>query len=119
MADDKHCKNCFYYRYMYNGYKEMGRACHYLLITGKRRPCDPGKDCTVKVTEKPRWGKKKTHAKHEKAPAGGGAVLYEIRKDGVTCCQSYLPLGGFDLQTIEEMQRQGFELYADGKLARR
>lgn len=50
---------------------------------------------------------------------GGGAVLYEIRKDGVTCCQSYLPLGGFDLQTIEEMQRQGFELYADGKLVRR
>ena len=47
--------------------------------------------------------------------AGGGAVRYEIRKGGVVCCASYLPLCGYDRQTIREMLRAGFELYADGE----
>lgn len=52
-------------------------------------------------------------------PAGGGAVRYEIRKDGVVCCASYLPLCGYSPQTIKEMQAAGFELYAGGKKVRR
>lgn len=44
-----------------------------------------------------------------------GAVRYEIRKDGVVCCASYLPLCGYSPQIIKEMQAAGFELYADGK----
>lgn len=44
-----------------------------------------------------------------------GAVRYEIRKNGVVCCASYLPLCGYTPQTIKEMQAAGFELYADGK----
>lgn len=53
------------------------------------------------------------------APAGGGAVLYEIRKNGIVCCASYLPLCGYDPQTIKEMRAAGFELYAAGKKVRR
>lgn len=48
-----------------------------------------------------------------------GAVRYEIRKNGVVCCASYLPLCGYDPQTIKEMQAAGFELYADGKKVKR
>lgn len=55
----------------------------------------------------------------ETAPAGGGAVLYEIRKNGVTCCASYLPMAGYDKQTIKEMLEAGYELYADGKRVKR
>lgn len=53
------------------------------------------------------------------AHAGGGAVLYEIRKGGVTCCASYLPMAGYDKQTIKEMLEAGYELYADGKRVKR
>lgn len=49
------------------------------------------------------------------AQPGGGAVLYEIRKDGVVCCASSLPYCGYSPQIIKEMQAAGFELYADGK----
>lgn len=48
-----------------------------------------------------------------------GPVLYEIRKGGVICCQSYLENCGYSSQTIKEMQTAGFELYADGKKVRR
>lgn len=51
--------------------------------------------------------------------AGGGAVLYEIRKGGVVCCASYLPLCGYDRQTIAEMRAAGYELFADGKKVKR
>lgn len=27
-------------------------CCNYLLMTGKRRPCPPGKECTVKHKQK-------------------------------------------------------------------
>jgi len=45
----------------------------------------------------------------------GGGVLYEIRKGGVVCCQSYPENCGYSSQTIKEMLVAGFELYADGK----
>lgn len=48
-----------------------------------------------------------------------GAVLYEIRKDGVTCCHSYLENCGYSTQTLREMLAAGFELYIDGKKAKR
>lgn len=48
-----------------------------------------------------------------------GAVLYEIRKDGVVCCASHLPLCGYSPQIVKEMQAAGFELYADGKKVQR
>ena len=54
----------------------------------------------------------------ETAQPGGGAVRYEIRKDGVVCCASYLPLCGFDLPAIKELQAEGYELYADGEMWR-
>ncbi len=53
------------------------------------------------------------------AQPGGGAVLYEIRKGGVVCCASYLPLCGYDRQTIAEMRAAGYELFADGKKVKR
>ena len=56
MKNDKNCDKCYYYRSInVNGL----RACHYLLWTGKKRPCDPGKDCTVKIATKVIRRKKK------------------------------------------------------------
>lgn len=48
-----------------------------------------------------------------------GAVLYEIRRNGVTYCQSYLENCGYSPQTLREMQVAGFELYANGKKVKR
>lgn len=48
-----------------------------------------------------------------------GAVRYEVRKDGVVCCASYLPMCGYSPQIIKEMQEAGFEFYADGKKVKR
>ncbi len=42
---DKHCLGCKYYRCIY---EEMW-YCAYLIETDKRRPCPPGKGCTVKA----------------------------------------------------------------------
>ena len=52
---DSYCNNCIY-RAMVTNY--MG-CCTYLLRTDKRRPCPPGKGCTVKVRMKVRRKKKK------------------------------------------------------------
>ncbi len=41
---DEHCLGCKYYRQIY----ECLYYCAYLIQTDKRRPCPPGKDCTVK-----------------------------------------------------------------------
>ena len=43
----------------------------------------------------------------ENAQPGGGAVRYEMRKDGVVCCASYLPLCGYDLLT-KAGRKRGF-----------
>lgn len=48
MADP--CKGCFYRR----GSTEASKSCDYILIEGHRRPCPPGKGCTVKKKERRR-----------------------------------------------------------------
>lgn len=38
------CKGCFYH----GGKTEYVKSCNYYLITGNRRPCDAGENCTVR-----------------------------------------------------------------------
>ena len=45
MATDRYCIDCKYYQ----GNNESILTCCYIFIEDKKRPCDPGKDCTVKV----------------------------------------------------------------------
>lgn len=45
---DPHCKGCAYLGYAGGGYT----CCDYLFKENRRRPCPPGKDCTVKITPK-------------------------------------------------------------------
>ena len=47
MANDPYCDGCFYYRHLSTD--GASRCCHYIFVTDTKRPCDPGKDCTVKV----------------------------------------------------------------------
>lgn len=49
MATSEPCRGCFYYRKVCTS---GPRCCHYLLIEDKKRPCDPGEGCTVKITMK-------------------------------------------------------------------
>lgn len=37
---DKFCRGCIYFDYY--------KCCNYFLVTGKHRPCPPGKGCTEK-----------------------------------------------------------------------
>lgn len=46
---DMHCLGCKYYCNIY----ENVYYCSYMFREDKRRPCPPGKDCTVKVNGKP------------------------------------------------------------------
>ncbi len=39
------CKGCFYY----GGKAESVKCCNYYLITGRRRPCEMGEDCIVRM----------------------------------------------------------------------
>lgn len=39
------CDGCWYFR----GNSDYDRCCCYYLITNIRRPCPPGKGCTVRV----------------------------------------------------------------------
>ena len=56
---DKYCDNCHYYK---NLASPGGlRCCHYLLMTDKKRPCEPGEGCTVKVAVKVNRRKGKTN----------------------------------------------------------
>ena len=45
---DKYCLNCIYYV----GAVSDFWFCNYYLMTDKRRPCDPGTGCTVRVLRK-------------------------------------------------------------------
>jgi hypothetical protein len=63
MAKDEFCDDCYYYRNVYPG---LGRCCHYILMTDKKRPCDPGKGCTVKVKTKVNRRKKKGNIENVK-----------------------------------------------------
>jgi hypothetical protein len=47
---DKYCADCKYYM----GNCDNTLCCNYIFIEDKRRPCDPGKGCTVKVKRKRR-----------------------------------------------------------------
>lgn len=44
----KNCEGCIYF----GGGNESARTCNYIFITGKRRPCNPGKECTEKIWRK-------------------------------------------------------------------
>jgi hypothetical protein len=48
------CEGCVYYK----GDFDVNKCCNYFLDTGIRRPCPPGKDCTVKI-ERKRYREKK------------------------------------------------------------
>lgn len=50
MYKDKHCQDCFYYRNMY----DCAWYCAYIFVEDKKRPCPPGKECTVKIRRKDR-----------------------------------------------------------------
>lgn len=50
---DKHCVNCYYYQ----GASESDLCCCYIFIEDQKRPCPPGKLCTVM---KPRKSKRRT-----------------------------------------------------------
>lgn len=52
---DPYCKGCKHYR---QSGADTLKMCHYIFDKGHKRPCDPGKDCTVKETRK-RGRKKK------------------------------------------------------------
>ena len=41
---DHPCTGC----YFFEGYNRFSACCNYFLITGKRRPCNPGTDCVVR-----------------------------------------------------------------------
>ena len=45
---DKYCKGCIYYKSV-NGWDKY---CDYIFAVGHKRPCDPGKGCTVKTKKK-------------------------------------------------------------------
>lgn len=49
----------------------------------------------------------------------GGGPVYEIRKAGVVCCTSSLPGCGYTVQELRDLRAAGFELYEDGKRAKR
>ena len=40
---DKHCEGCVYYQ------GQLIKTCNYIFEKGERRPCPPGKGCTVKL----------------------------------------------------------------------
>ena len=41
---DGYCRGCAFYGSWYEG----NEHCNYYLLTGNRRPCDPGEGCTVR-----------------------------------------------------------------------
>lgn len=43
--NQKYCEGCVYYF----GEYQINKCCNYIFIEGKRRPCQPGKDCTVEI----------------------------------------------------------------------
>lgn len=56
-----YCDNCIYSC----GFTGLNiKSCDYFLVTNKRRPCPPGKGCTVKVVRK---GKRKKGAEDGEA----------------------------------------------------
>ena len=48
MSKKNPCDGC-YGCYFYGGRWATTKCCNYFLITGQRRPCPPGKECTVRI----------------------------------------------------------------------
>ena len=48
LRGDAHCAGCIYLGYAGGGIT----CCDYIFKVGKCRPCPPGKDCTVKETQR-------------------------------------------------------------------
>lgn len=42
----EYCEGCDYY------FGSCSKTCNYIFVTGHRRPCPPGKDCTVRMERK-------------------------------------------------------------------
>lgn len=55
-VSDKFCDDCHFYKPIYG---ESWRCCHYIFMTGKKRPCPPGAGCTEKVGMKVNRRKKR------------------------------------------------------------
>lgn len=53
----KSCRGCVHYRRLWDHGTPVPMVCHYMLDTGKARPC-PAAECTVKAAE--RTPRKKT-----------------------------------------------------------
>ena len=50
------CEGCVYYQQLNPNGGNAQRACHYLLIEGRMRPCEPGAECTEKKSfERPEY----------------------------------------------------------------
>lgn len=47
-VSNDYCKDCI----CYFGDSENNKCCNYIFIHGTKRPCPPGKDCTVKEKKK-------------------------------------------------------------------
>lgn len=41
------CRSCVYRMALDSNGKTGSYGCQYLLVTGEKRPCKPGKDCTA------------------------------------------------------------------------
>ena len=41
--------------------------------------------------------------------------VYEIRRSGITLCESTVPMLGYPSETISQMQKNGLCLYVDGR----
>lgn len=52
VLDHKYCEGCEYF----GGDMYVNKCCNYIFIVGHRRPCPPGKDCTVKVKRSKKYG---------------------------------------------------------------
>jgi hypothetical protein len=46
---DSNCRDCVYSMLLSLPRGGIWHACDYMGITGKRRPCDGGDNCTVKI----------------------------------------------------------------------
>lgn len=58
-------------------------------------------------------------AQNETTTQPGGGPVYSLRKDGIICCQSTILNCGYNAETMKELRAAGYELYIDGKKAKR
>lgn len=49
----------------------------------------------------------------------GGGLVYTIRKNGMDVVESSIPGCGYSTQELKELAAAGYELYMDGKKAKR